>query len=1097
MFIPRYYEDLHHLHVGTEPNRSYYVPSSQPRALFGDDRTKSDRFDLLDGTWDFRYYSSIWDLQVEVEEAQKSGQPAFYENGFVPSHLGGYEKMPVPSCWQNHGHDRHQYTNVEYPYPVDPPHVPQDDPCGVYIRHFDWHANAAAPLSFLDFEGVDSCFYVWVNGQFVGYSQVSHSTSEFNVSDKLREGSNTLTVLVLKWCDGSYMEDQDKFRMSGIFRSVYLLSRPRTAVRDYFIHTPIQWGSSNQTGAGAVAQSATISVDFDFYGGTAQPVTLALLDADGRTVAQGTTHPIPAADQKPVTDHTAFTPRAHTDLTVANPTLWNAEEPYLYTLVIREKDEAIEEHVGIREISVKDGVIYLNRRTFKIHGVNRHDSDPATGFTISQDQMLRDLRVMKEHNVNGIRTSHYPNAPQFYDLYDRLGFYVVGEADDESHGMNSVILGPGEDALHIWNKRISDNPDWIELVCDRVRRSVERDKNHASILFWSMGNECAYGCGFEAALAWTKAFDPSRLTHYESARYINKGQTKDYSNLDVHSCMYPSCEDIESYFDPSHPGDKGSFGDTGLDASGNPKPYIMCEYSHAMGNGAGDHEDYFREIQKFPGFVGGYVWEFCDHVIDRGTQADGRRVYAYGGDSGEFPNEGNFCVDGLVFPDRTPHTGFKEFANVWRPARIVEGGLDWRNGTVRLHSYMDFVRLDQYLTLSFELRDDGKLIWSGPLDPAHASDLAIDPHQDGLIHLPQSLREAVPANGAVTLVLRYALKNATSVLPAGHPLGFDEVVVEDRPNQTALALSTLDASDSLDPSDSAISVLQTGPLIVVTGRQWRYEIDRRTGLFAQMNYHGHQLLDRPMEIAIWRAPTDNDRNIKNQWYRAHYDHASVRAYSCEEQTGTSGTGTVTLHASLAVVAPAVQPIVTADARWTIDATGRVTLEMHARKDPVFPDLPRFGLRLFVPRRLQRVTYCGLGPVQSYVDERRASYHGIFTGTPESFYEPYLRPQENGNHHETSWAQMAGDGVALNFAQDAAHGGKTFDFEVSPYTSEELTAKEHEFELNKCASTVVDCDAGVEGIGSNSCGPALADPYRFTGENIDFRLAICPRECDVK
>ncbi len=1053
MFIPRHYEDPHTLHVGTMPNRAYFIPASTRTDTVGERRADSDRFTLLNGDWMFRYYASIYDLDAEVSRRHQAGLPAFHDRGFIDSadsdrftllngdwmfryyasiydldaevsrrhqaglpafhdrgfidslgvsdeprpdelRAAGYSSIPVPSVWQNHGVDRHQYTNVNYPFPLDPPYVPQDNPCGVYLHTFEHRRDAAAPRSFLNFEGVDSCFYVWLNGVFVGYSQVSHATSEFDVTDVLADGANTLAVLVLKWCDGSYLEDQDKFRMSGIFRDVYLLDRPAAAIRDYAVSTEIDWRETAPDGAvpeaghatvriafdfldgattpatvtavsteidwretapdGAVPEAghATVRIAFDFLDGATTPATVTLLNEYNETLAKVQAEPTDAADSpaparptadgddtdyagsdfvaratdetlakvqaeptdaadspapaRPTADgddtdyagsdfvaratatfivddphlwsaetpylytvvietagETAdgddtdyagsdFVARATATFIVDDPHLWSAETPYLYTVVIETAGETIVDHIGIREISTEGGVLRVNRQRVTLHGVNRHDSDPVTGPVIAQEQIMRDLKLMKEHNVNAIRTSHYPNAPHFYGLYDRLGFYVVGEADDESHGASCVVAPDMSEraALERWNRMISDNPEFTGATVDRARRCVERDKNRPSIIMWSMGNECAYGCTFEAALAWTKRFDPSRPTHYErrcverdknrpsiimwsmgnecaygctfeaalawtkrfdpsrpthyeSARYVADGKTYDFSNLDVHSRMYPTLESIGQYFSDEGPQGDGSNGDDGANGT---SPYVLCEFCHAMGNGPGDLEDYFELIQRYDGLAGGFIWEWCDHAIDRGTAPDGRRVYAYGGDSGEYPHDGNFCMDGdglaggfiwewcdhaidrgtapdgrrvyayggdsgeyphdgnfcmdgLVYPDRTPHTGLKEFKNVYRPARVT--AFDQKTGTLTLRNYMDFTDLARYMTMHVELMCDGEPIWmSTPRVPS------IPPHGEADVAVPR-LVDAIPDEGKATLVVRYSLKAADELLPAG------------------------------------------------------------------------------------------------------------------------------------------------------------------------------------------------------------------------------------------------------------------------------------------------------------------------------------------
>ena len=560
MIIPHYYEDPHTLHVGTMPNRAYYIPASRRSDALVEHRETSDRFQLLNGSWKFRYYASIYDLQ-----------DAFYEVGYDAS---AFDSIPVPSVWQNHGYDHHQYTNIRYPFPADPPYVPKENPCGAYLYDFTYQKDAAAPRAFLNFEGVASCFYVWLNGQFVGYSQVAHSTSEFDVTKFLQNGTNHLAVLVLKWCDGSYMEDQDMFRMNGIFRDVYLLHRPEQCIEDYFITTDIH------------GSTAEVAVRLRYYD-SAVATRITLYDAAGTMV--GSVTPVEASDDA------AFP--YHAEITVVDPTLWNAEQPYLYTLVLDTPNEIITDRVGIREVHVANNQIYVNGQSIKFHGVNRHESDPVTGYAVGFEQTKKDLLMIKKHNFNAIRTSHYPDVPYFYQLCDQYGFFVIDEADNESHGASEYYCEGNEswpNHVENWNKPIADNPEFTEATVDRTRRCVERDKNRPCVIIWSMGNESAYGCTFEEALAWTKSFDPRRLTHYESAQYRSKNRKYDFSNIDMFSNMYPSLESIQEYLDnePDNDGDNQEGEDDAGDGGNGGHAALQFDGTsnagkHSNGNSAG------------------------------------------------------------------------------------------------------------------------------------------------------------------------------------------------------------------------------------------------------------------------------------------------------------------------------------------------------------------------------------------------------------------------------------------------------------------------------------------------------------------------------
>lgn len=1021
MIVPKHYENLNVLHENTMPNRAYYVPASEMRDDLVEKRENSDRFQLLNGNWKFRYYDSIYDLKEE-----------FYRPEVSVSH---YDEIPVPSCWQNYGYDSHQYTNTRYPFPMDPPYVPHENPCGTYIHHFNYEKSGEAPKAYLNFEGVDSCFYVWLNGSYVGYSQVAHSTSEFDVTPYLVEGDNCLAVLVLKWCDGSYFEDQDKFRMSGIFRDVYLLKRPEQGIFDYFAKTILMENN----------KKAEVEITITYFE-KEMPVECAVYDRAGNCVAKA--EGVPAAGKL--------------TLLIEDPVCWNAERPYLYTLVLACEGEVLTDRLGIREISVQNGVVKINGAAVKFRGVNRHDSDPETGFTISTGQMKKDMLVMKQHNVNAIRTSHYPNAPQFYQLCDQYGFYVIDEADNESHGTGYIYMGDRSgDAWRVrWNKAIADNPLFTPATVDRTERLVSRDKNRPSVVIWSMGNECSYGCTFEAALAWTKAFDSTRLTHYEGARHRDFSKEYDFSNNDLYSRMYPSLEEIHEYF-----------------TRDSVKPYVMCEYSHAMGNGPGDFEDYFKVIDQYDGICGGFVWEWCDHAIYQGRTLDGRKMYLYGGDHGEYPHDGNFCMDGLVYPDRTPHAGLKEFKNVHRPARVVS--FNQETGEAVLHNYLDFTDLKDYADITWEMRCDGQIVESGQLDDCAVPHIA--PHGEGTV----IINTEVPSAGKCYLKVNYVLKNSTELLNAGMRLGFDEIEIKtaDARNQkVARLLETCGAEVS-----APFTISEDDRYLRVSGDKFTYTYNKLTGCFEEMDFGNSRLLERPIEYNIWRAPTDNDRNIKNVWREAHYDRADSRAYDTDYSVTEQG---ISIHTTLSVGAVVIQRILNIDAVWTIRPDGKLDASIHVKRDTEFPELPRFGLRLFLPKEMASVTYCGLGPVESYTDKRRASYHGVFTSEVSAMHEDYLRPQENGSHADCDYVSIAGSRAVLTAA-----GAETFSFNASVYTQEELTEKAHNYELCQSPYTVLCLDYRQDGIGSNSCGPELLKEYRLDEEAFTFTFTLIPGKTD--
>ena len=1008
MIVPRYYENLNVLHENTMPARAYYIPASKRMDNLVEHREESDRMQLLNGTWKFQYFTSIYNIK-----------DSFFEKNYDTEN---FDEIQVPSVWQMAGYDTHQYTNIRYPFPFDPPYVPQDIPCGAYVHNFEYSRDEKASKAFLNFEGVDSCFYVWINGSYVGYSQVSHMTSEFDVTDVLQDGTNTVAVLVMKWCDGSYLEDQDKFRMSGIFRDVYILKRPKQAISDYHIKTRIE------------DMLAKVEIEMKFY--SPLNVKISIEDRNGAVVALG------SIDE----EGTAV-------LEIASPELWNTENPYLYKLILETENEVIVDHIALRKIEIKDQVIYLNGQKIKFRGVNRHDSDPVTGFTISLEQITTDLTLMKQHNFNAIRSSHYPNAPFFYEMCDKYGFMVIDEADIEAHGPFMIYRKEDTDYNRFkrWNEKIADDPVWEEAIVDRVKLMVERDKNRFCIVMWSMGNESAYGCNFEKALEWTKNYDPDRITQYESARYRNYDETYDYSNLDVYSRMYPALSEIQEY----------------LDKDGS-KPFLLVEYCHSMGNGPGDFEDYFQMIQDNDKMCGGFVWEWCDHAIAHGTAENGKTIYAYGGDHGEEIHDGNFCMDGLVYPDRTVHTGLLEYKNVYRPVRVVS--YDKESGELVLHNYMDFDDLKDYVKISYELTQDGLVISKGIL-----SEFSVASHGEG----KTNLKISVPENGKCYLKLIYYLKKEMPLLEENHILGFDEIEVSQKDAKCQLAEKWLEKT----ATDSELQVNEDDTQIHIKGREFAYTIDRRTALFTEMKFAGREYLNHPMELNIWRAPTDNDMYIKAEWKKAHYDKAYTRAYTTEVVQGKHGVKIVS-HAS--VVAETVQKILDVTITWKIDASGKIDADIEATKDGEFPDLPRFGVRMFLDKKLSDARYFGMGPQESYRDKHQAASHGLYRANVRDLHEDYIRPQENGSHYDCGYVELNNSRYGI-----VASAEKAFSFNASYYTQEELEKKTHNYELIESDSVVFCVDYALNGIGSNSCGPVVLEQYRFDDVLFRFQFTLVP------
>lgn len=980
---PLYHENMDVTRVNTLPDRVHYLPSDGA-CLCGEEKQSSDRLLLLNGTWAFRYYPRFMDVGTSFLQEE-----------------GAWVDRPVPSVWQLHGFDTCQYTNVAYPFPFDPPYVPTANPCGVYRRHFTVSARQVAQKCYFVTEAVDSCYYLFVNGAFVGYNQVTHQTAEFDLTGRLHEGDNTVALVVLKWCDGSYFEDQDKFRFSGILRDVYVLFRPQQHLRDFVLRTPL-----------GADDSAQLTAEVTFEGG-ACPFVATLRDADGRTVAQC----------EACGDFTLSVPHARR---------WNAEQPYLYTLSLATAEEHIVTEVGFREVAVVNRVLCVNGQPIKFRGVNRHESDPVTGPVLSVAHMKRDLELMKRHNINAIRTSHYPDAPVFLELCDRMGFYVIDEADVETHGMLSTA--GGED----WG-RMANNPAYEWAMLDRAQRMVRRDRNHPSVLVWSMGNESGYGCNVEAMLAWTRATDPTRLRHYESTRG-SEGRDNNYADLSFQSGMYTAPHDVQTY----------------LEDSRNQKPFVLCEYCHAMGNGPGDLEDYFQVLSTHENAAGGFVWEWCDHAVYRGQAPDGRPQYGYGGDFGEIQHDGNFCMDGLVYPDRRPHTGLLELKNVQRPLRFRLS--DDRRALI-IHNYLDFTPSSAFGIRAERMRD-GEVV--GTWEPVGGWPV-VPPHGEATVPLD------VPCDGGYAhLLLRTTWREGTDVVPAGWECGVDQVELSDE-TSPAVALS----------ASGAVRVEESEELFTLTGADFCYEFSRVTGLFTRMEKGGVARLARPMEFNLWRAPTDNDMHLKHEWYGARYNIPVARVY---HSSVAQQDGVVTVQATLSLGAVSRQRAVTLETTWRVDGAGRFTCHVEVTRDSAMAFLPRFGLRLFLPYTWEQVSYTGYGPQESYADKHRASYYGRFDTTVSALHEDYIRPQENGSHWGCRQVQVGDAQPRLCVS------GRDFSFNASHYTQEELEGRRHNVELRESPWTVLCVDARHSGVGSGSCGPQLADRFRVNETQFAMDMA---------
>jgi beta-galactosidase len=860
---------------------------------------------------------------------------------------------------------------------------------------------------------VDSCHYVYINDRFVGYAQVSHATSEFEITDYMHEGDNKLQVVVLKWCDGTYLEDQDKLRMSGIFRDVYILKRPKQFIFDYQVKTAMK--SEN---------TATVSVTInDNQCNLEKKITLS--DANGNVLGEVETK-----------ENTVL-------FTVDNPILWNAENPYLYQLKLETKDEAIIDTVGIRTITIENDVIKINGKQVKFKGVNRHDSYCDTGYVASLEQITNDLKMMKQHNINAIRTSHYPNRPELYKLCDQYGFYVIDEADIEAHGTICTHSGYNHDLYAI----IADNPDWEKSIIDRVEKLVARDKNRPCVIFWSLGNESGYGRCFRNAGKRVKEMDDTRILHYESMNIPEaekaKG-TEKFEVLDVVSMMYPSLTWLEEGF-ISNPNED--------------RPRILCEYAHAMGNGPGDLERYYDLLYKYDSFCGAFVWEWCDHTVLVGEH-NGKPIYHYGGDFGEFPHDGNFCMDGLVYPDRRPHTGLLELKNAARPARLY-----YQNGKLTIENKLDFTNLKDYMYLQWTLKQNGITVASGEI-----RDLDVNPHESKTFDI------ALPEVNDNRVYMKFDMIaiRETEFIKAGSILGFEQ-----------FNLSTKEFENKFPTCGEKIAVTQNKSHIVLKGSNFEYHFNRNAGSFDYLAVDNCVLLNRPIAYNLYRAPLDNDMYINKTWLEEGFNRTSPYTYDI---TVSETDNSVQITCPLSIQAVYLANICEINSVWTVYNSGAINMDFDVKIRESTSYLPRFGLQLLLDESLTNCSFFGYGPHESYIDKHISAYKDFFQSKVEDMHEDYIFPQENGSHYDSEYVALESDKTSLEVFSDKNH----FSFSVSPYTVQELTQKTHNYLLEKSGYTVLNVDYKMSGVGSNSCGPELEPIYRFSEKAFRFNITIVPK-----
>jgi beta-galactosidase len=938
----------------------------------------------LDGMWRFRYCPT-------VDAAGTQYSAGDFEDPDLDD--GAWDLLPVPAHWQLHGYGAPAYTNVRFPFPVDPPYVLDENPTGDYRRVFELPEDWPEGDAVLRFEGVDSAFRVWLNGFALGHAKGSRLPAEFPVGRLLRPGRNVLAVRVHQWSSGSYLEDQDMWWLSGIFRGVTLIFRPAAGIADFYVRAHYD----HLTGAGIVcADTGDV------------PALLSVPELGLRDVPAAGPHRIECVEP------------------------WSAEIPRLYEATLSTPAESVGIRIGFRSIAIEDGLLKVNGRRVLFRGVNRHEWHPEHGRALTRETMLDDVLLMKRHNINAVRASHYPPHPSFLDLCDEYGLYVIDECDLETHGFE-----PGA-----WRGNPADDPAWADALLDRIRRTVERDKNHASVVMWSMGNESGRGRNLRAMADWTRARDPQRPIHYE-------GDRDSCAYVDVYSLMYTPHADLDAIGRREEPPTE----DPADDAHRRALPMIMCEYAHAMGNGPGGLAEYQKLFEKHPRLQGGFVWEWIDHGIAR-TGEDGGRYYAYGGDFGEEVHDGNFVADGLLFPDRTPSPALYEYKKVIEPVRIEP---DPAAGLVRVTSLYDFADTS-HLCFVWSLAVDGRPVADGALEVA-----VLDAGKSADV----SFTPPVVADGNLGeswLTVRAVLARDLPWAGAGH--------------EVAWAQSRIEQDDHAAPGITTAARLLGGPQ--QTARLGPAVFDAR----GQLLRLGNIEIARSPRLDLWRAPTDNDRafygeSVEREWRRVGLDRLRHRIVSVDWNPHALVVRTR--------VGPAATDLgVLATYRWAGDGE-RVTLTLDTEPvgDWTGIVLPRLGVRLAVPARFDRVQWFGPGPGESYADSKQAARVGYHTLTVDQMQTPYVYPQENGHRANVRRARLgADDGSAL-----LIDGDPVFGLTARRWTSEQLDAARHTTDLRPGGRIWLNLDLGHQGLGSASCGPGVLEQHRLLPGPATFRVAL--------
>lgn len=961
----------------------------------------------LNGTWKFLYL-----------EAPEYSPEDFFEKGYDCS---AWDDITVPGNWQTQGYGRMHYTDTSYRFPINPPYVPTENPTGIYKRNFYLEKSWIGKRIILKFNGVDSAFHVWINGAEVGYSKGARLQAEFDITDLVSAGENTCTVRVYQWSDGTYLEDQDMWWLSGIFRDVELLAEPQNGIEDIKIETDFD---SEYNNSNLIIKTRIRDKEAEYFSTKNISLSYELLDTEDKVVF---------VEETPVNQNQISFIK-----TVKNPEKWSAERPYLYTLLLTLKEngsvvQVLPQKVGFRKIELKGETFLVNGVAIKLKGVNRHDFNPINGRVVAKEEIEKDIILMKQHNINAIRTSHYPNSPYFYDLCNQYGMYVIAETDLECHGFADT---------HNF-KWITDSPEWEIAYLNRLERMFHANKNHPCIIMWSLGNESTFGCNFRTMAAYAKKEDPTRLVHYEG----------DYEAevVDVYSTMYtwlehPTRRTMEKI------------------AAESKKPHILCEYCHAMGNGPGNLKEYQELFYKYDKLQGGFIWEWFDHGI-QSAASDGQMYYKYGGDFGDEPNAGNFCIDGLLMPDRTPSPGLLEYKKVIEPVETAE--VDLRKGVLKLTNRYDFISLD-HLTLYYSIVKDDKVILSGTKEIKD-----IPARTTKIISLDYKFDFNQESISDYYLNISYKLNQDTMWAKSSHELA------------TAQFKLPIKAKNISVKPNGKLEVIDKGFVLIVKGEEFEAAFDKVKGCLLYVIKDNIKIIEKGLQLNFWRAPIDNDMYIKDDYYKKyflHLLHEITEEFYYEDKGDYIFVKAVTMNGAC-------------DSSWyyhstyeyKIFASGDILFTVEGQPMGMLenaPEMfPRIGVKMKLNKKCNKVKWSGRGPGESYSDSKQCNLFGIYEKTVSELFTNYVRPQENGNRTDCKWVSLTDDrGIGL-----MAVAEDKFDFSAMYYEVSDLEESKHTVDLKERDYIVLNIDYKQNGLGTNSCGQSQLEKYRCKFE--PFKLSM--------